>query len=516
MYTPKEIQALRKELALAMRSDDIVATLESPATSLENEPSLIHCAAREGVLVERFLSNMLSVLYRDKNREHFYKIVEDDSLGFETLRVWWRISSYLRDNEPTLTLDYIINAYKKSDPYSITRIKWFNPIFTQSYNEQNWEFLLNWLKVATDAEIQTIHNRSLYGAMIGLMKDSHFEEAKEIMARKSSRMSELDRLFFLVPNYYLGNVGMVPNQSELIKQLHKALPDRGVEWDWLCQNFLENIKAIDKNYLDIRVDNQKKGELRQIILDALRHKKPLSLQRMGDGEVYHRPLPKIADVNDEQIHKDNLAREQAWWSCNIEESRGKHFADIVHKAVCNADILGIISAYRLIRDASPQPMLDSITGRALLAHVEALATRIPLNNKIITEDRCHTILYTADFLTELINAAESLVIVGGLSPKDMNLPDSSNTTFIALIPEQNKGLPTHIGARSLVEDFDDIAKDVAGACKPGTLALISGGYVGKALVDVAKRSGAVALDIGSLADLLAGQHTRSPGDAILH
>ena len=516
MYMPHEIQALRKELALAMRADDIVAALESPVISLQDEPSLIHCAAREGVLVERFLSNMISVLYRDKSREHFYEIVNDESLGFETLRSWWRISSYLRDNQPNLTLDYMISEYKKSDPYSMTRIKWFIPIFTQSYYEKNWDFLINWLKVATDSEIKSIHNRSLYGVIVGLTADGHCEHAKEVMHRKSLMMSELDRLFFLVPNYYLGNIRIVPSQAELIKQLHQALPDRGIEWDWLCQTFLKNIKTIGKDYLDIRVDNQKKDELRQIIVDALKNKKPLSLQRMGDGEVYRRPLPKIADVSNEQLDKDNLAREQAWWNCNIEESKGKYFADIVHKAICNADILGIISAYRLIRDASSQSMIDSITGRALLAHVEVLATHIPLHDKMITEDRCHTILYTADFLNELINSAENLVVIGGLSPTDMNLPVIDDTTFIALTPQQNKGLPTHHGARSLIEEFDYIARDVSFTCRPGTLALVSGGYVGKALVEVAKQSGAVALDIGSFADLLSGHYTRSPSDAILY
>ena len=339
----------------------------------------------------------------------------------------------------------MICEYKKSDPYSMTRMKWFVPIFTQSYYERNWDFLLNWLKVATDAGIQSIHNRSLYGVIVGLTTDGYCEQAKELIERKSSMMSELDRLFFLIPNYHLGNISIVPRQAELIKQLHQALPDRGIEWDWLCQTFLKNIKTINKDYLDIRVNNRKKDELRQIIKDALRHKKPLSLQRMGDGEVYRRPLPKIADVRNQQINKDNLAREQAWWNCNIEESKGKYFADIVHKAVCNADILGIISAYRLIRDASFQPMLDSITGRALLAHVEVLATHIPLHDKIVTEDKCYTILYTADFLKELNSSAANLVTVEGLLPKNMNLSVTDNTIFIVLSPRQNKGLPTHDG-----------------------------------------------------------------------
>ncbi len=110
--------------------------------------------------------------------------------------------------------------------------------------------------------------------------------------------------------------------------------------------------------------------------------------------------------------------------------------------------------------------------------------------------------------------ATNIVVAGGLSLKDMGLKTDKTTSFIALTPEQNKGLPTPTNARSIVDEFESIATDLSTLCQPGTLAFISGGYMGKALVDVAKRSGAVALDIGSLADLLSGHHTRSPADAI--
>ena len=150
------------------------------------------------------------------------------------------------------------------------------------------------------------------------------------------------------------------------------------------------------------------------------------------------------------------------------------------EALQDADILGIVSAHRLVRDANVLKIARAhITGRALFAYVEALNTTIDLSEKIVTEDRVHTLVYTRRFLEEMIAVAERVVVVGGLGPIDMQLPTIEKFHFIPLIPEQNKGLPTSRGARSIVENYEYIAQELAENCSPGTVALISGGYVGK-------------------------------------
>ncbi len=282
------------------------------------------------------------------------------------------------------------------------RIKWYNLIFGQSYREKNWEFILNWSKVATDAEINSINNRNLYGVLIGLINGNFIEEANFLLSRKKPSMTALDELFFLVPNFRLGNITEIPTQLSLIHQLHKALPDRGKEWDWLCQTYSEKISNLTYNFLDVRTNDQKAEQLRKLILNALIQKQPLAFQRIGDGESYKCNLPLIASNYTDNLKDDDLARELAWWNRNIDPSTGEQFATLFRESLINADIIGIISAYRLIRDASQEPLANSITGRALLSHVEALDTLIPLKNKIITEDRAHTILYTRPFIKELI------------------------------------------------------------------------------------------------------------------
>ncbi len=65
MYSATEIKALRIELANAMKSNNVVSTLLSPPTSVSSNISLLHCAAENNVLIERFLSSMLSILFRE-------------------------------------------------------------------------------------------------------------------------------------------------------------------------------------------------------------------------------------------------------------------------------------------------------------------------------------------------------------------------------------------------------------------------------------------------------------------
>lgn len=515
MYSPVDIKALRLELNQAMKSDDIVAALEAPVTSIEAQTSLIHCVAQEGILPERFLSTMLSILFRRKDREHFDRITHDESLGFDTLRSFWNISSLIRDNNPILTLDYIIQEYQRSDPSSITRVKWFSLIFGQSYRERNWDFVLAWIRVAIDKELSLVGKRYYYGVVIGLINDGYKEEAQALLDRRTPYMSDLDKLFFIIPFHKLQPaLFTLPSTENLIHSLHNSLSTKGKEWDWFCSSYLKKISACKINLMNVRVDDSEIEQLREIILLALQNKTPLSFHRMGDGAVYRWPLPSIAASHDYTLIEDDRARELAWWNHRVDKEWGDKLAERVTEALRDADILGVVSVYRLIRDASEQSMLDNITGRSLLKHVEALGNTIPLADKVLTEDRAHTIIYTRGFIDTLFQQADSILIVGGLSAEQMNLPYHDNIKFIALIPEQNKGLPIAEGARSIIDDFDAISDDITEYCCPGTLALISGGYAGKALVAIAKQAGAVALDIGSLADLLAGYHTRSPADAI--
>lgn len=369
------------------------------------------------------------------------------------------------------------------------------------------------LENLTDLELTEIGKLFLFGFIVGLTNHGLCNEARDILRRLEPIMDDHGRLYFSVPQWKLFSPDIPPpNNDLLVSKIHAAFPFRGPEWNWFCDAYREKISKAGEGFTDIRVNTARRNELREIVLNSVKTCKPFSLHRLGDGGVYRFPLPEVAASFSDKLPHDDRMRELSWWNRELPPGKGDKFAKLVLEALRAADAIGVISAHRLIKDANGGPMVSTTPGRALLAHVEALDTLIPLHNKIVTEDRVHTLIYSPSFLSDLISHARQVVVVGGLPPEEMGLHGAQ---FIALTPEQNKGLPTVAGARSIVDDYDEIADDVAKSCGPGTLALISGGYIGKALVHRAKNAGAVALDFGSFADLLSGHHTRGPADAVV-
>jgi hypothetical protein len=82
-------------------------------------------------------------------------------------------------------------------------------------------------------------------------------------------------------------------------------------------------------------------------------------------------------------------------------------------------------------------------------------------------------------------------------------------------------VPPHQKVKHLAEGEDEpifasyreIAAEVRAHSEPGTLVLVGAGIVGKIFIGEAKRAGAVALDVGSLLDYMAGYPTRPLADA---
>ena len=68
--------------------------------------------------------------------------------------------------------------------------------------------------------------------------------------------------------------------------------------------------------------------------------------------------------------------------------------------------------------------------------------------------------------------------------------------------------------RPLHQTYPDIVDEIHALSRPGTLVLVGAGIIGKFLIDEARQSGAVAIDVGSMLDYFAGRKTRSLADMI--
>lgn len=508
---------LRSKQAEALqRSGELQKAFLAKIEVEERRAPLLRMLAKTKILTEHALHELFTELYRSQERETLRELANDSSLRFRCLRQYWLHQLRFRDCDPKQTLEEIIADYRGSRWNSVARTKWLSLIFAQSARENDFSFVEIWVRTATDAEIKRVARRYMYGVLVGLINSDKSETANYILDRIWPKASDYLKLFYSVPSWKLGRIEASDmTNDKLAERLWNCNLDEDPVWDWFFSTYRKQIQSAQMDLTDIRVNSESVKKLQDIIKTALLDQRPFSFQRLGDGGSYRMKLPGIASEFQSKLPGDDRIRELLWWNRELNPELGSRFASAVSEALNAADVLGVCSAHRFIRDINIKHRLGEVkSGRALLAHVNAYGTLFSMDDKVITEERAHTIIYSDAFLEDLLRSAQKLVVVGGLSPDDMGLLANCSVEFIALLPEQNKSLPTADGARWIVDDFDSISQDISNACSPGTLALISGGYVGKALVQVAKSAGAVALDIGSRADTLAGKQTRSPADAV--
>ena len=449
------------------------------------------------------------------DRDALLRCVDDSSLGLPHIRDYHRYYDGFRTGDPSLTLDTMVRAYWGVPHPSMIKLPFMQLIFGQSYRAADYDFVRAWARTATDAELRTISWRFMLGVLLGMEQAGLADAARELFCRLDPRLSPLDRENYLLIRLRLGLIETTSARGpDVIARLRSKLSALGPEWDWLCDVYPQKLATAQRNLTDIRVDQVQVAELQEIILRALVDRRPLALQRVGDGAAYGLPLPTVASARRDHLAQDDAIRELHWWGGPVDAETRQLMQKRTMSAIREADVLGVVSAYRIARDVSPEMAFGGYqTGRALLAHVEALGTSWPLHDKVVTEDRVHTIIFDDVWLKRLLEAAADVLVVGGLAPSDMRVIDRVGAGYVAITPQANNHFAIYDNALSLTNAYDAVEAKVVARSGPGVLVLVSGGYAGKALVAAARRAGSVALDIGSLADRLAGRHTRSPSDA---
>jgi hypothetical protein len=184
----------------------------------------------------------------------------------------------------------------------------------------------------------------------------------------------------------------------------------------------------------------------------------------------------------------------------------------VRQAVAECDVLGFPSVYRVIRDLpAPRKRYGSTRKeRALIRLYYALGRSIPVDGKVLTEERCHRSAIDTSFLTELVSLAQSVVVVSCWPILESRFPVAINHI---LVPPERAVKDT--GDETLLfEIYPDIVHRIRAVSSPGTLVLVGAGIIGKIFVGQAREAGAVALDVGSLLDYMVGMKTRTIADVI--
>jgi Tfp pilus assembly protein PilF len=249
----------------------------------------------------------------------------------------------------------------------------------------------------------------------------------------------------------------------------------------------------------------------------LRDRAPTSFIRVGDGES--NALTYEADFA-RHFEKDAVERETVWWGRALAGQKRAILAAGVLDAMRDADVLGVPTLERIMRDVKLERreyLGPTRAGRGVRTVLLALEEGGALRNgraALWTSALLQHDLEKWDLYGELFAGLNDVVAVSCHA----GLPDAFRERFGAkigkniVVPPRHASLAsfgmTEVGPKILPEVMDETIAQLDGDLA-GKMVIVGAGYAGKAIVREAKKRGAVALDLGSVLDYWIGAATRS-------
>lgn len=270
---------------------------------------------------------------------------------------------------------------------------------------------------------------------------------------------------------------------------------------WVAKQYQAQIQAsfdaipFGYNYSHARFDPGAISYIRSYIVSRVVRGESLCYIRLGDGESY-------GLVDNEYVNIDGEARQELhWWGLRLDAQLRQSLQEKFKDAVARADILGVPTVLRLVRDFN-LVKADRYPVNSLIARVFCVMRGVTpyLDKKIIVEDQSNLFLFDYDFLVKLFRVAKKVVIVSGVRS------DLIKAWAPGIGSYQCIEIPTHRLLRkgklgtsfevTLPLVYSDYVSEIAAQAEPGVVFLISAGFVGKIFIAEAAKHGAVALDIG--------------------
>ena len=377
-----------------------------------------------------------------------------------------------------------------------------------------------------DSELSIVTPATIFGAARLFIDVGFLQSAEDLISRYlESRQRPHLMIYFWEPLSELDAMGALTKVELKDFCAHFRSGSSAHIIDWLgdeyspadevdARNFhrfilspLRGLSAQAGNLMDIRLSKEQRTALREMIVECLSERRPLSLLRLGDGEAFAYPPPEVEGIPSKLFESDDQNFQRAYFPSgkSLVVSCERLITDF-RRAVANCDVLGTPSVFRIIRNLTEPRTRYGMrrNQRAFLRVLSALGGSIPLERKIFTEERCHRVRGAIDevFVLALASQAESIVLVSRWPELQRKFPKRAS---LILVPPKK---------RSLYQCYPEIADRVCSISKPGTLVLVGAGVPAKIIAERAKQSGAVALDIGSLMDYMVGHNTRTISDYI--
>ena len=267
-------------------------------------------------------------------------------------------------------------------------------------------------------------------------------------------------------------------------------------------------------WMDCRLNAEVRLAFLEHIKEKLQSGQPWSLVRLGDGESYawQGALPS-----------DWVAmRERVWWGEELDQELRHEISGRILDAITQADVLGVPSIFRFIRDTTENLKSyrehHSISG---LLHVLEGVDSLPESEREFTEDRIHQVCFDLPSIIGIAREARKIIIVSSILPNRLKPTlekhiESAEIDY-ALVPTHTKTKGNEqyvVSNRPLPFLYEKIDAELAEKVKAKTLVIVAAGSIGKIFCETVRRSGGVALDVGSMMDYWVGVKTRSVADII--
>jgi hypothetical protein len=264
---------------------------------------------------------------------------------------------------------------------------------------------------------------------------------------------------------------------------------------------------IEKNhptYLDIRMAPADQAELQKVIERAIEFQKPFSLLRLGDADSYGL---ETVGFDRKIFEKDCEARERKWWGINLpDEIKGKTQM-MFRQTLLDTDAIGIPSIFRFVSDL-PDPWTSFLAERNQRGSVVVMDSIHDLiltgkigKETIFTDNRCHYVLFDRNSTEKLMAKTGEAIIVSHYSKEQLQK--------VFKYPIQTVRIPGEGGGVvSLPYQMEKLIEELRSKVEPGSLVFVAAGFAGKYFLKVAKDQGAIALDVGAMADYWLGIKSR--------
>ena len=308
----------------------------------------------------------------------------------------------------------------------------FNDFLVQEVQAGADEQLDKVMSALTAQEVRNVRRTTIMGITRLLVEKGRPEAAVRLLGKYIQPKRSDQHLYFMEPLLELNKLGLLQGDLHEFCAMFPSSPgDRALEYlaatydavdEADRRNFqhliIEPLSALprdERNLMDIRFSPDQRQRLVDCIKESMAEARPLSLLRLGDGEAYAYPPVPMEGFPPSIFAEDDISFELNWWSARPNGRVRDDLVARIRQAVAGCDILGLPSVYRITRDLPPPHRRYGKlrNQRAFARLLGALDELIPLEQKFLTEERCHRIngALDAPLLFELAEMAKSVVLV---------------------------------------------------------------------------------------------------------